>query len=484
MATLKQKTLSGLFWSFIDTFAKQAIAFVVGIILARLLSPQEFGLVGMLAVFIAISTVLTQSGFNQALIRKKNCTNVDYSTVFWFNLAVSFCLYLILYFTAGHIARFYNEPQLEPLVRVLGLGILINALTMVQKTRLTKRIDFKLLAKITLISTSFSGLVGIGFAIAGFGVWSLVYKTLAANLFMAILLWKWNKWTPILKFSKKAFREMFSFGSRLMTLGIIDTIYNNAYLVIIGKYYSAMQLGFYTKADQFKKMPSQTITALIQRVSYPVLSTIQDETERLKAAYRRLIKSTMLITFLLMIGLAVIARDFTVLILGEEWALTGEYLQILCFAGLFYPLDALNSNILKVVGRADFILNIGILRKFMAVPVILAAIFWGIKPMLYLMVLHKLAGFWIISHYGGKFINYATWAQVKDILPGLFIAVAMAVFVFFIGVLLNIDMLYVVFIQIIGGALFSLIILEMIKLQDYLYLKELVLEKIAGIKKR
>ena len=280
--SLKQKTISGLIWSFIDSIAGQGISFIVGIILARLLSPKEFGLIGMLTIFIAISQSFIDSGFRQALIRKQDCTQTDYSTVFYFNIAVGVAFYILLFAFANSISNFFHEPVLKELIKVLGLALIINSFTMIQSTLLTKRIDFKLQAKISIIASLISGIISIYMAYTGLGVWSLVALTLIKYATNSILLWYWNKWKPALLFSKKSFKELFSFGSNLLVSGLIDTIYRNIYYVIIGKYFTAVELGYYTRAEQFQSLPSANLQGIIGRVSYPVLSTLQHDLPKLK----------------------------------------------------------------------------------------------------------------------------------------------------------------------------------------------------------
>jgi len=285
-SSLKQKTISGLTWSFIDSIANQGISFIIGIILARLLTPKEFGLIGMLTIFIAISQSFINSGFSTALIRKQDCTSVDYSTVFYFNIVVG-VFFTFCYFRAPTPLAFFHEPVLEALVRVLGLVLIINSFTIIQSTILTKRIDFKLQAKISIIASLLSGIVAINMAYTGWGVWSLVALTLLKYAISSLLLWYWNNWTPVWHFSKKSFKELFLFGNKLLVSGLIDTIYRNIYYVIIGKYFSAAELGYYTRAEQFQSLPSSHLQGIIDRVSYPVLSSIQNDILRLKETYKR-----------------------------------------------------------------------------------------------------------------------------------------------------------------------------------------------------
>ena len=309
MKELKQKTIIGLFWSFLDSFSNQGVQFLVGIILARLLSPIEFGLIGMLTIFISISQSFIDSGFSRALIRKKNCTDTDYSTIFYFNLIIAVFFYFLLYIFANDIGSFFNEPKLETLLKILGIGLIFNAFGIIQRTILVKKINFKLQTKISLISSIGSGIIAISMAMFGFGVWSLVALTIARFGLNSVFLWILSKWKPILVFSMKSFKELFSFGSKLLLSGLIDTIYNNVFYLIIGKYYSAAELGFYSRADQFQALPSQNLTGMISKVTYPVLSSIQDDIPNLKLAYQRIVRSTMFIAFILMIGMAAVAKN-------------------------------------------------------------------------------------------------------------------------------------------------------------------------------
>ncbi len=434
----------------------------------------------MLSIFMAISAVFVNSGFNEALIRKKKCTNDDYSTVFYYNIIVSLVFYLILYFGSGLISNFFNEPLLELLVKVLGLLIVINALTIIQRVILVKRIDFKLLTKISVSASIFSGIVGVTMAYLDYGVWSLVIMSISRAGVEALLLWMFNQWNPKLIFSKESFKELFSFGGNLLLLAIIDSIYKNIYNVIIGRYYPVAQLGFYTRADSFKNLPSQVLVGTIRRVSYPVLSSIQDNKALLKMAYKRLIKSTSFISFVLLIGMAAVSKDMVVVLIGEKWLQSAEYLQLLCFVGIFYPLIALNSNMLKVAGRTDIILKIGIALKVLAVPVILTAIFIGIFEMIIVLFFHQLIAYYVYSYYAGRFINYNFLEQIKDILPAFFLALIMGGVIYVIGTSINISLILKLIMEVSIGVFIVFGISEITKFKPYIYFKEIVKEKIKN----
>lgn len=475
---LKQKTVSGLLWSFVDTFAGQGISFIVGIVLARILSPREFGLIGMITIFIAISQSFIDSGFSQALIRKKDCSSEDYSTVFYFNLATGILFFAGLFFAAPAISNFFHEPALKSIVQVLGLILIINSVTIIQSTILTKRIDFKLQAQISVIASIISGAIAITLALLNYGVWSLVALQLSKQAINSFFLWLWNNWKPIFVFSKSSFYELFGFGSKLLLSGLIDTAYRNIYYLIIGKYFSAVELGFYTRADQFQALPSSNLNTIISRVSYPVLASIKDDIPRLKKNYRKLIKSTMFLSFILMMGMAAISKPMIITLIGIKWLPSAIYLQLLCFVGMLYPLHAINLNMLNVQGRSDLFLRLEILKKILAVPIIFLAIFMGIKAMIIGMFVLSLIAFYLNSYWSGKLIGYSSIQQVKDILPSFFLAFIVNVTVFSIGFLGITSSLLLLLIQIITGGFLTILICEGIKFRDYLYIKNIVLDKL------
>jgi O-antigen/teichoic acid export membrane protein len=478
---LKEKTISGLFWSFVDNFANQGLLFIIGIILARLLGPREFGLIGMITVFIAISESFINSGFSQALIRKKECSNTDLSTIFYFNLAVGVFFFGILYFIAPSVGRFYKEPQLIILLRVLGIVLIIDALTFVQRTTLTRRIDFKLQTKVSVVSNLFSGVVGITMAFTGFGVWSLVAKTISQRGMNSFLLWLWNRWRPVLIFSKKSFKELFSFGSKLLISGLIDTIYRNIYYLIIGKYFSAQELGYYTRADQFRNLPSKNLNNIISRVSYPVLSQVQDEPIKLKLGYKKIIKTTMYISFILTAGIVAVAEPLVITLIGEKWRPCIIYLQLLGFVGAMYPLNALNLNMLNVKGRSDLYLNLEVIKKILAIPAIIIGVIWGIKVMIFGMWANTLIGYYLNSYYSGRLINYSMKEQVADILPIFLLALVTGTLMFAAGNLIMTGYIWKLTIQILLGGILVLGISELLKFEPYIEIKDIIRIKVIGI---
>jgi O-antigen/teichoic acid export membrane protein len=464
-----------------DQTAVLGIEFIVGIVLARLLTPNQYGLVAMVTIFIAISRSFVNSGFTQALIRKNDAKQIDYSTVFYFNIAVSGFLYLIFFIFASSISNFYAEPKLTIIIRVMALGLIFDAFSIIQRARLTKRIDFKLQTKISITASVISGIVGILMAYLGFGVWALVTKMLLRQFINSLLLWLWNRWIPTWEFSIASFKEMFSFGSKLLISGLIDTIYRNVYKLIIGKFFSAEQLGYYTRAEQFRNLPSQNLTGAIQRVTYPVLASIQDDLPKLKKAYRKIIKSIMLITFTLMLGLAATAKPLLLTLIGENWLQSVIYLQLLCFAGMLYPLHAINLNMLKVQGRSDLFLKLEIIKKILAVPVIMLGIFLGIKEMIIGMIVNSFIAYFLNSYYSGRMIKYSSFAQLKDIIPSFLLALFISLILYMESLLISTTNLIILIIQIFTGILMFLGLSEILKMKDYLYLKNVVIEKYKEI---
>lgn len=317
--SLKNRAVHGAKWSFIDNISNSGVTFLVGLVLARLLTPAEYGIMAMIAIFIAVSNSIVDSGFSNALIRKVRIDRVDYNTVFVFNLIVSIVLYIFLYVSAPAISLFFKESVLTDVLRGIGLILIVNALGIIPRTILVRGIDFKTQTKVSIISSVSSGLVGVGMAIMGFGVWSLVWQQLSRQILNSLFLWIFCKWIPQWEFSIKSFKEMFGFGYKLLLSGLLDTLYKNIYYVVIGRCYSPAQLGQYTRAEQFNTIFSSNLTSIVQRVSYPVLSSIQEEPERLREAYRQIIKTTMLVTFACMLGLAAVAKPLIIILIGEKW---------------------------------------------------------------------------------------------------------------------------------------------------------------------
>lgn len=481
--SLKEKTLRGLSWSFVDNFAAQTISFVVGIVLARLIAPSEYGIVAYITFFVAISTSLVEGGFDSALIRKKDCTSTDYSTVFYYNLAIGIILYLLLLLLAPMAESFFEAPGFAFILRIAGFVLVINALGSIQQTLMSKRIDFKTKTKISLSSNIFAGIISIILAYKGFGVWSLVWKTLLGQLLTTVLLWLFNDWRPTMVFSIKSFRELFGFGYKLALSGLIDTVYKNIFYPIIGKNFSPATLGQYTRASQYKTLFSSTLTNNIQRVTYPVLSTIQDDPEKLKSGYRKMIKSTMLITFICMLGLASIAKPMVLILIGEKWLPCVPYLQLMCFSGMFYPLHAMNLNVIMVIGRSDLFLKLEIIKKILYIPLILIGIYLGVIALLIGSIIYSTICYLLNSYYSADLIRYPTKEQIMDILPFLLISLCVSGLVWCIT-FLEWNNWITIILQVGAGTFLTIGIYEMMNQPDYRELKQIGLQFLGKIFER
>lgn len=479
--SLKSKTIKGASWSFVDNIAGSGISFLVGIVLARLLSPEEFGLIGIITIFIAVFNSIVDSGFSNALIRKNDAKQVDYNTAFIFNLILSVFVFIVLFFLAPLIGNFFKEPQLVPLTRVMSIIVLINAFALVQRTLLVKKVDFKTQTKVSIIASSSSGVIGLGMAFTGFGVWSLVAQQLSRQFLNTFFLWVYNKWRPQLEFSIKSFKELFNFGWKLLVSGLIATIWTQLFQIVIGKFYTTAALGQFTRAKQFTDIFSSNLTGVVQRVSYPVLSSIQDEKDRLKQGYKKIIKITMFLTFILMLGLAAVAKPMVLVLIGEKWLPSVEFLQILCFSAMLYPLHAINLNMLQVKGRSDLFLILEIVKKIIAIGPIIIGIFIGIKAMLLGSVFTGFIAYYLNSYYSGRDLEYGIKEQISDILPSFFIALSMAAIVWSIS-LINISPFILLPLQILAGIIIIFTIGETTKNNEYMELKEILTSTIKKIR--
>lgn len=471
--SLKAKTVRGTIWSGIDSIAGQGITFLVGLVLARLLTPQEYGLIGYIAIIIAILNSIVDSGFSNALIRKKDAGEIDYNTTFIFNLVLSLLMTGVMIVTAGPISRFFNEPELVPLIRVMSAIVVINAAAIVQRTTLTKRVDFKTQTKVSLIASATSGVVGIGMALSGMGVWSLVGQQLSRQLLNTVFLWILNRWIPTLQFSWRSFRELFGFGWKLMVSGLIDTTWKEIYQLVIGKCYTTETLGQYTRGKQFSDIFSSNMTTIIQRVSYPVLSSVQDERTRLKEGYRKIIKVSMLLSFVLLFGLGAVAEPLLYVLIGGQWSEAARYLQIIVFSACLYPLHAINLNMLQVQGRSDLFLKLEIIKKIVAVGPILLGIFLSIRWMLWGSVLTGFFAYWLNSFYSGKMIDYGSLAQLRDIAPSFGVAFVMMAALYALT-LTELPPVALLAVQLIAGAGIAIGLCELLRLEEYRELKNIV----------
>lgn len=455
--SLKQKTVKGLGWSAVDNAARYGMQFVVGIVLARLLSPDDYGLLGLVGIVTALCTALVNGGFTTALIRKKDADEEDYNTAFLCNLSMSLLLFAAVFLCAPWIASFFGREELTALVRVSSLGLIIGALGIVQQTRLTKRIDFKTQTKITIAATALSGIIGIGLALTDFGVWSLVAQQLASQAASTTLLYTYNRWLPRLRFSMESFHDLFSFGWKMMLSGVLDSLWKESTQMVVGKVYTPAALGQYTRAKQFSSLFSSNLTAVIQRVTYPVLSNIQDDPQRMVSAYRRIIRVTMFVTATGMFLLAALSEPMLHCLIGPQWHQASTYLPLICLNGTLYPLHAINLNMLQVQGRSDLFLGLEIVKKLIGLLPLAACLLWGIIPMLYVNLAVGLVAYLLNSHYSGRLIGYSSWMQLRDIAPSSLLAAIVAVSVYFVKYIPASPWIILPLQMVMGAALFILL---------------------------
>jgi O-antigen/teichoic acid export membrane protein len=455
--SLRKKATTGLVWTFAQQFGNQLIGFFVSVALARILMPAEFGLIGMIAVFIAVGNALLHGGLTKSLIRGENLDNLDFSTVFYFNLAASVVVYFLIYFLAPFIADFYDQPVLVAILRVFCLTFIISALSAVQLARLTKEMDFKTQTIIAIPAAIIGGIVGITMAWNGFGVWSLVWSSLITASVNSIQLWIYSGWSPGLNFSKTKFKTHFNYGYKLTLSELLDRIFNNIFLIVIGRYFSAAQVGFYTRAETMNQLPVSNISNALNKVTFPLFVSIQNDDVRLKRVYKKLMQMVVFVISPVLIFLAVLAEPTFRFLFTEKWLPAVPYFQILCVTGILFPIHSYNLSILNVKGRSDLFLKLEVIKKIIIVVTIFITIRFGIIALLYGQVFISILAFIVNSRYTGKFINYTAIQQIKDVLPIIILATfaggVILVFDFF-GFLTSIDLLRIILGGIIGSIVY------------------------------
>ena len=412
--SVRSQLLHGVIWNFVEKVLIRAVTFLIGIILARLLSPSDYGLIGMLAVFISISGVFIEGGMAKALIQRKNCQEIDYSTAFVANVGMSVIIYVVMYASAPWIADFYSEPILVDLTRILSLNFILGSFNIVQRAKMMVKVDFKSLAQINVISTIVSGIIGISMAYYGCGVWSLVGQTLCSSIVLIILFPIYSRWKPSFKFSMCSFRQLFGFGSNLMITGVYSVALNNISTICIGKFYRSGQLGFFTRASQFSELISSTAYEVIGNVTFPVLSELQEDKTRLIDVYRKSLFFTAMIIFPIMVLTSLLARPIIIVLLTEKWLPCVVLIQWLCLARMFTPLSAINMNILNAVGRSDLFMKL----DFSKLPLILLTFAITIPISVEAIVIGDFVStficFFMNAYLPGRMFGYGAWEQIKD----------------------------------------------------------------------
>ena len=422
---LKNKATQGVFWSAVERYSLQVVQFLLKLVIARILIPDDYGLIGMIAIFMAVSQIFIDGGFSNALIQKKERSEADYNTVFYINFGISVLIYLILFFCAPLIASFYEQPLLTPITRVYSINLVINSLVAVNKVKLTVDVDFKTLSIISLGAAIISGIAGIGCAYYGMGVWALVVQQLLNSFLNVLLSFYYVKWRPKLKFSMASFHSLFNCGSKLLIASLIHALYENLYNLFIGKKFTSATLGLFTRAQDFTNFAGSNVSAILKRVSFPVLSRIQDDDEHLMSVYKKYIKTATWATFPMLLGLCGIAKPMVLVLLTEKWIGCVPYLQILCFAMLWDCVTQVNLNLLYVKGHSDWVLRLEIIKKSIAFTILFASLGFGMYVICLGKAVYSVIALYLNTYYTKKLFNYGFWKQMKDLLPQLLLSLLM-----------------------------------------------------------
>ena len=425
-SNIKQKTQRGLLWNMLERIGVYAIQFSVTIYIARILDPHDFGLIAMLALFTQLSTIFIDSGFSRALIQKKDRTETDFSTIFFFNLAISILIYLILFFSAPIIAGYYEEPQLIPISRILFINFIISAINIVPMAKLSIAVDFKTRAIITTIATLFSYAAGFVMAISGCGVWTLVFLNISNTAMTTLLLIIKLRWKPALTFSKESFKQMFNYGWKLLMASIISAVSTKIYFMVIGKKFTTDDVGYYDKGERMPTFVSGSLMTVLQNVSFPIMSEMQNDDQRLNSYYRKLIRLCVFCVFPCMIGFALLAEPLTRYLLTEKWLPAVPLVQWFCISYLFMPLCSLNTNYLNAKGDSDMTLLIECIKLPIGLAILFASLQWGVLGIVVGRAINSFIGFFVNAYFPGRMSGYTPWKQLKEMVPTMLATACMA----------------------------------------------------------
>jgi O-antigen/teichoic acid export membrane protein len=473
--SLRKKTIKGVLWNSFEMFGGKIIQIVITIILARMLTPEDFGIIGLLVIFTELSKVILDSGFSQALIRKQDADQADFTSVFYFNIFIGTVVYILLYFLSPLISNFYNYPELTNISRAVFFTIFINSFGIVQNAKIIKEVNFKILANRTILANLLAGILAVYLAFKGFGVWALILQMVVASLLRVLLLWTFSKWLPSISFSLNPILRLFAFSRNLMVAGIFDVIASNIQTLLIGKFYTKADLGFYTQGKQLSVIPSQTLTTIVRNVTYPTLSVIHDKTVQLKNAYRKVIRIAVFVVFPLMSGLMVIGDKLIPFLLGDVWKPAIPYFMLLCITGAIFPLYSVNQNVFLIRGNSKLHLQISLLLRTLTFASILITIWYSVLILVIGQVVATVIGTLIVMYYSGREICYKLTEQFEDISGTIFISAVLFSLLYYLSYeFLIISDLWVMFIQFIGGLILFLLIALTLKLRVVDDLREIL----------
>lgn len=475
--SLRKQAVSGMIWTFLQQFGSQLISFAVSMVLARLLLPEEFGLIGMLTIFMGIGSALFNGGLTSSLIRTQECTQEDYSTVFYFNFAGSILIYGILFIVAPWIANFYHQPTLTSITRVYGLTFILSAFGTVQNTILTRELKFKKLAIISLPALVISSVIGILMAYLNYGVWSLIVSGLVNVFFVSSFLWFSTEWYPKFIFSKDKFIQHFHYGYKLTISGILDTIFTNIYQIVIGRFYSPALVGYYTRANTLMMLPVGNISGALNKVIFPLFSKVQDDLPRFRNSYKQIMQIVLFIITPIIVLMGLLAKPLIVLLFTDKWLPVVPIFKIICFTGILYPIHLYNLIVLEVKGRSDLFLKLEILKKILLGIILVISFFYGFYALLWGQLIFSILALFINTHYAGKILKYSMWQQMRDILPIFFFALIMAVITFILDRLLasQIDIVRLI-LGSLSGSISYLLVAYLFKFESIQDIKNLILK--------
>lgn len=465
--------LSNFIWRFFERTGSQIVSFIVSIILARLLEPEVYGTIALVTVFTTILQVFVDSGFGNALIQKKDADNLDFSTVFFFNIIVCFILYVFVFFAAPYIAIFYKNSSLTAIIRVLSLTLIISGVKNIQQAYVSRTMQFKRFFFATLGGTLGAAIIGITMAYFGYGIWALVAQQLFNNIMNTIILWITVKWRPQRIFSFERLRQLFGFGWKLLVSALLDTVYNNIRQLIIGKLYTSVELALYNRGRQFPEIIITNVNTSIDSVLLPAMSQVQDDAVQVKAMTRRAMKISTYVMAPLMIGLAFVGTPLVRLLLTEKWLSCVPYMTIFCITFLFYPIHTANLNAIKAMGRSDVFLKLEIIKKIVGVVILILTMWSGVMIMAYSLLLSSVISQIINSWPNKRLLNYGYFEQIKDIIPGIILAVVMGCCIYPIQ-LLGLSDIVTLGIQVPLGGIIYILGSKLFKLEAFEYLFRII----------
>ena len=446
--SLKEKTISGMIWNGIQQFGSMLLSFIANLILARLLTPDDFGCIGMIMVFIAVANIFVDGGFGAALIQKRNPTQEDYSTIFYWNLVLSIFLFFVLYLLAPYIAGFYKISFLSSILRVLGCVLIINAFSVIQTNILIKQLNFKRLAQINIVASIVGIILGVSCAFVGLGIWSLVVQILTISFVRAVLFWVINRWYPCMVFSRKSFIELLGFGGLMLLSNVAETISNNIQSLIIGRFFSAKDLGFYTQAKKLEEVPVNGLAQVVDQVTFPVFSSIRKDSDDLKQNVKKTMKAITFFNFPLMVVLIVIAYPLFNILYTEKWNAAVPYFQILCIEAMFFTLNTTNTNIFKSIGRSDVYFYVQLIKRIVGIVIILIGLKFGVWGIMWSLVLNSYLYFFINSIVTGWVIHYGLIEQIKDVVLNYLLAILVGLVTYYLTRIIDVCDVFLLMMQV------------------------------------